>query len=163
MPRPISANPGGHRHPLAARNRTRRPPPVAPISPQPPRSRRLPIPQMRAPTPHSLTYFSRPRQQNLNPLVEFAAAAALAASLLYLRATRRPASTPPGPPPLPLIGNLLDIPREKEVLTYNDMADKYGAQSPPPLVTYTLTRAQARSCTSPCSRRRSLSSPPRAS
>ncbi|KAJ7080195.1 cytochrome P450 monooxygenase [Mycena belliarum] len=55
-----------------------------------------------------------------------AAAAALAASLLYLRATRRPASTPPGPPPLPLIGNLLDIPREKEVLTYNDMADKYG-------------------------------------
>ncbi|KAJ6555589.1 cytochrome P450 monooxygenase [Mycena vulgaris] len=50
-----------------------------------------------------------------------------AALLLYQRSRRtRDASKPPGPPTLPIIGNLLDIPRSREVLTYNAMADKYG-------------------------------------
>lgn len=33
---------------------------------------------------------------------------------------------PPGPKPLPLIGNLLDIPHEKEWLAYNQLAQKHG-------------------------------------
>ncbi|KAH9977447.1 cytochrome P450 monooxygenase [Russula compacta] len=49
-----------------------------------------------------------------------------AAALWYQRSRRNNLSKPPGPPGLPLIGNLLDIPRKREVLTYNAMADKYG-------------------------------------
>lgn len=37
---------------------------------------------------------------------------------------------PPGPRPFPLIGNALDIPREKEWLTYHHLAQKYGAYMP---------------------------------
>jgi hypothetical protein len=33
---------------------------------------------------------------------------------------------PPGPRPLPLIGNLLDIPREFSWLTYTELAKKHG-------------------------------------
>ncbi|KAJ7650917.1 cytochrome P450 monooxygenase [Roridomyces roridus] len=49
---------------------------------------------------------------------------ASAAFLWLLRG--RNTSTAPGPPKLPLIGNLFDIPRSREVLAYNAMADKYG-------------------------------------
>ncbi|THV02863.1 cytochrome P450 [Dendrothele bispora CBS 962.96] len=34
--------------------------------------------------------------------------------------------SPPGPKPLPVIGNILDIPREKEAATYYKMAQEYG-------------------------------------
>lgn len=34
---------------------------------------------------------------------------------------------PPGPRPLPFVGNMLDIPREKAALVYSQMAKKYGA------------------------------------
>ncbi|KAF5391170.1 hypothetical protein D9757_002998 [Collybiopsis confluens] len=34
--------------------------------------------------------------------------------------------TPPGPKPAPIIGNLFDIPREKESAAYNKMAKEYG-------------------------------------
>lgn len=33
---------------------------------------------------------------------------------------------PPGPRPLPIIGNLLDIPRESSWLVYTPLAKKYG-------------------------------------
>lgn len=33
---------------------------------------------------------------------------------------------PPGPRPLPLIGNLLDLPLKDEAATYNAWAKKYG-------------------------------------
>ena len=33
---------------------------------------------------------------------------------------------PPGPPPLPLIGNLLDMPQAYYWLTYAEMGKKYG-------------------------------------
>ena len=52
-----------------------------------------------------------------------------AAVLWYQRSRKNNLAKPPGPPPLPFIGNLLDIPRKREVLAYNEMADKYGEHS----------------------------------
>ncbi|KAL4061719.1 cytochrome P450, partial [Scleroderma yunnanense] len=40
--------------------------------------------------------------------------------------TRNPAPLPPGPKPLPLVGNLFDIPVIKPWLTYADWGKKYG-------------------------------------
>ncbi|KAI0794842.1 cytochrome P450 [Abortiporus biennis] len=42
------------------------------------------------------------------------------------RITRKKKVYPPGPKPLPVIGNLLDLPREKEILTFHDWAKEYG-------------------------------------
>ena len=42
----------------------------------------------------------------------------------FLRQKRR--SLPPGPRGYPLIGNLFDLPREKEWLTYAEWGKKYG-------------------------------------
>src|SRR6266576_4953820 len=33
---------------------------------------------------------------------------------------------PPGPPPRPIIGNILDIPKDTPWITYVDMSRKYG-------------------------------------
>ncbi|KXN92569.1 O-methylsterigmatocystin oxidoreductase [Leucoagaricus sp. SymC.cos] len=48
----------------------------------------------------------------------------LIARHLYLR--KRGAHLPPGPGRLPLIGNLLDMPKEKEWLAFADWGEKYG-------------------------------------
>lgn len=39
---------------------------------------------------------------------------------------RRGHPYPPGPRPLPLIGNLLDIPKESSWLEYTQWSEKYG-------------------------------------
>jgi hypothetical protein len=39
---------------------------------------------------------------------------------------RRGLPYPPGPPSWPIIGNFLDVPREKSWITYTDMSKKYG-------------------------------------
>lgn len=44
---------------------------------------------------------------------------------VYL-ATRRPKSFPPGPPTVPLLGNLLSIPLSKSYITFADWARTYG-------------------------------------
>ncbi|EPQ52488.1 cytochrome P450 [Gloeophyllum trabeum ATCC 11539] len=46
--------------------------------------------------------------------------------LLLWRRAQTNLPYPPGPPPKPLIGNLPDIPREREALAYSAMADTYG-------------------------------------
>ena len=65
--------------------------------------------------------------------VQGLSAAAAAAVLLAISAwsiAKRSASRlplPPGPQPLPFVGNMLDIPREKAALVYSQLAQKYGA------------------------------------
>lgn len=46
--------------------------------------------------------------------------------LWYRRKENAASSMPPGPPPLPVIGNLFDVPRKAEALAYSRLADKYG-------------------------------------
>lgn len=46
---------------------------------------------------------------------------------IYIRKARAQYPLPPGPKPLPLIGNLLDIPLKNEAATYNAWANKYGS------------------------------------
>lgn len=47
-------------------------------------------------------------------------------SLCYIRIVRlKPRKLPPGPPPIPIIGNLLDMPKGEEWIKYEEMGRKY--------------------------------------
>ena len=47
-------------------------------------------------------------------------------ALSVIRDLRRRRACPPGPRPLPIIGNLLDIPKESSWLAYTQFSKKYG-------------------------------------
>jgi hypothetical protein len=63
---------------------------------------------------------------NIAPYVVGAAAAGLVYVALVRQVARHSLPLPPGPKPRLVIGNLLDIPQEKEWLTYNDWHERYG-------------------------------------
>jgi hypothetical protein len=46
------------------------------------------------------------------------------------RRRRRGLPYPPGPRPLPLIGNLLDIPKDFSWISYMEFSKKYGIKHP---------------------------------
>jgi hypothetical protein len=62
----------------------------------------------------------------LAPYIGAVVAVSLTYAALKRQAVRTRLPLPPGPKPLPIIGNLLDIPREKEWLTYLDWNKRYG-------------------------------------
>lgn len=72
-------------------------------------------------------------------LAAIVAAPILLLALVYIRSTLRwrnrtkGVPLPPGPKPLPLVGNLFDIPQTGPAsLTYQDLSAKYGAFSTSP-------------------------------
>ena len=65
------------------------------------------------------------------PLVVSLIAAALVLILLSSRRwSRHRRRLPPGPKPLPLLGNLLDIPKEQPWVKYKEWAKQYGEWFP---------------------------------
>jgi hypothetical protein len=62
----------------------------------------------------------------LAPYVVGTVAGLLVLTALKCHAARRTLPLPPGPKPLPLIGNMFDFPKEKEWLVYHAWNERYG-------------------------------------
>lgn len=60
-------------------------------------------------------------------IIAYSAAALGAGTILYQQLIRRTNLLPPGPRPLPFIGNLLDLPKEDHWLVYQKWSEQYGA------------------------------------
>jgi hypothetical protein len=63
---------------------------------------------------------------SLTTVVDLLVLLSFAFALSVIRDLRRRRGCPPGPRPLPIIGNLLDIPKESSWLAYAEFSKKYG-------------------------------------
>jgi hypothetical protein len=63
---------------------------------------------------------------SLAPYLAGTVAGLLVLAALKRQAARRKLPRPPGPKPLPLVGNLFDFPKEKAWLTYRALNERYG-------------------------------------
>ena len=63
---------------------------------------------------------------SLITIVDFLVLFSCGFALSAIRDLRRRKGCPPGPRPLPIIGNLLDIPKESSWLAYAEFSKKYG-------------------------------------
>lgn len=91
-------------------------PTPAGIVPRPPRTASIMSPPPFLHFVH-LNYFS---------LLGIFGAAAIYAFFRFLRSTSSTLPSPPGPKPLPLLGNLLDVPPARQWLVYSQWAERYG-------------------------------------
>lgn len=62
-------------------------------------------------------------------VIAFSALLAVTAVALWKRRMRSSLPFPPGPRPLPILGNLFDMPTKQLSPSLRDMADKYGTSS----------------------------------
>lgn len=65
-------------------------------------------------------------------------------SVINWRTRQRGRPLPPGPVPLPIIGNLLDMPETKKWLGFQDLFAKYGASFNPRYQLLALSNAERR-------------------
>ena len=63
---------------------------------------------------------------SLITIVDLLVLASFVFALSAIRDLRRRGGCPPGPRPLPIIGNLLDIPKESSWLAYAEFSKQYG-------------------------------------
>jgi hypothetical protein len=84
---------------------------------------------------------------HLTPTSTSVLAAIVAVAVLYaLTGKRSKARLPPGPPGLPVVGNILDIPKSRPWVKFAEWTDKYGERAvlPSKHTAQRLTRVVAR-------------------
>lgn len=72
--------------------------------------------------------FPKIAQADMSPslnIVAFSAALLALGYVFYSRWIKNSLPLPPGPPKLPILGNLLDMPKEYEWLTYHKWSQQY--------------------------------------
>ena len=72
------------------------------------------------------THHSRASMISLITIVDILALVSFVFVLSAIRDLQRRRGCPPGPRPLPIIGNLLDIPKESSWLAYTEFSKIYG-------------------------------------